>query len=187
LGRAFLLCPDSLDVNLLCYGKGIIDLDAEVPDSAFDLSVAEQELHRSQVASAPVDQGRLGSPQGMGTEEVRVQTDAGNPLGNKPGVLPRRHALSRTTSSGEKRFTGLLVGSPQIVIDRLPSLLGQLKLDGLPGLFLSHGRPIDCIPARCNVLDLESNDISAAQLAVDGQIEHRQVTSSSRNLELGAN
>jgi hypothetical protein len=30
---------------LFCYGKGIIDLDAEVPDGAFNLRVSEQELH----------------------------------------------------------------------------------------------------------------------------------------------
>jgi hypothetical protein len=30
---------------LFRYGEGIIDLDTEVPDSAFDLGVTEQELH----------------------------------------------------------------------------------------------------------------------------------------------
>jgi len=33
------LCPASSDVNLLRNGKGIIDLDAEVSDSALDLGV----------------------------------------------------------------------------------------------------------------------------------------------------
>jgi hypothetical protein len=33
------------DINLFRYGKGIIDLDAEVSDGAFDLGVPEQELH----------------------------------------------------------------------------------------------------------------------------------------------
>jgi hypothetical protein len=32
---ACLLCPGNSDVNLLRYGKGIIDLDAEVPDWCF--------------------------------------------------------------------------------------------------------------------------------------------------------
>jgi hypothetical protein len=43
-GGACLLCPGNSDVNLFRYGKGIIDLDAEVPDGAFDLCVPEQEL-----------------------------------------------------------------------------------------------------------------------------------------------
>jgi len=47
---------------LFCYGKGIIDLDAKVPDGAFDLSVPKHELHRAQIAGTPTDQGRLRSP-----------------------------------------------------------------------------------------------------------------------------
>jgi hypothetical protein len=31
-----------------------------------------------------------------------------------------------------------------------------------PGLFLTHGRPIDGIAIRSNVLDLESDDIAAS-------------------------
>ena len=57
--RTCRLCPGSSDVNLLRYGQGIIDLDAEVPDGAFDLCVTEQEPSGSQVAGAPVDQGYL--------------------------------------------------------------------------------------------------------------------------------
>jgi hypothetical protein len=59
-GRACLLCPGSSDVNLFRYGKGIIDLDAKVPDGAFDLGVTEQELHGPQIAGTSVDQGCLG-------------------------------------------------------------------------------------------------------------------------------
>ena len=59
-GRARLLCPGSSDVNLFRNGEGIIDLDTEVPDSAFDLGVTEQELHGSQIAGTSVDQGGLG-------------------------------------------------------------------------------------------------------------------------------
>jgi hypothetical protein len=59
-GGACLLCPGSSDVNLFRYGKGIIDLDAEVSDGAFNFGVAEQELHSSQITGAPVDQGCLG-------------------------------------------------------------------------------------------------------------------------------
>src|SRR5450631_4356630 len=38
-GGACLLCPGSSDINLFRYGKGIINLDAEVPDGAFNLSI----------------------------------------------------------------------------------------------------------------------------------------------------
>ena len=59
-GRACLLCPGSSDVNLFRNGEGIIDLDTEVPDSAFDLGVTKQELHGAQIAGTSVDQGCLG-------------------------------------------------------------------------------------------------------------------------------
>ena len=52
--------------------RGVIDLDAEVSDGAFDLGVAKQKLDCPEIASAPVDQGRLGSSEGMGAEPVRV-------------------------------------------------------------------------------------------------------------------
>jgi hypothetical protein len=40
---------------LLGYGERVVDLDAEISDSAFDLGVTEQELYGSQIASAPID------------------------------------------------------------------------------------------------------------------------------------
>jgi hypothetical protein len=57
----------------------------------------------------------------------------------------------------------------------------------LPGLLPSHRRPADCIFVRRNVLDPESDDVASPQLAVDGQIEHRQVAGSSLDLQLAAN
>jgi hypothetical protein len=51
-GRSCLLCPGNSDINLFCYGKGIIDLDAEVPDGAFDLGAAvPNERPRSRMVS----------------------------------------------------------------------------------------------------------------------------------------
>jgi hypothetical protein len=59
-GGACLLCPGNSDINLFRYGKGIIDLNATVPNGTFNLCVPEQELHGAQIAGTPVDQGRLG-------------------------------------------------------------------------------------------------------------------------------
>jgi hypothetical protein len=50
-----MLRPGSSDVNLFRNGEGVIDLDTEVPDSAFDLGVTEQELHGSQITSTSVE------------------------------------------------------------------------------------------------------------------------------------
>ena len=80
--------PGNSDIDLFRYGQGIIDLDAEVSDGAFDLGVAEQELDSPQIACASIDQGRLCPPEGMRSEDLWVQSDAGSPFGHKPRVLP---------------------------------------------------------------------------------------------------
>ena len=59
--------------------EGIVDLDTEVPNCAFDLGMAKQKLHCTQVASATVDQRRFGSAHGMCGEFAWVEANAGNP------------------------------------------------------------------------------------------------------------
>src|SRR6478672_8579358 len=44
------------DIDLFRYCQGIVDLDAEVPDRAFDLGMPEQELDGPEIARAPIDQ-----------------------------------------------------------------------------------------------------------------------------------
>ena len=45
MGRASPLCPGISDVDLFRYREGIINLNAEIPDGALDLGVAEQQLN----------------------------------------------------------------------------------------------------------------------------------------------
>ena len=45
-----------------------------------DLSMTEKQLYGSQIAGASIDQRRLGSAKRMSAEEVRIQTNASNPL-----------------------------------------------------------------------------------------------------------
>ena len=56
VGRACPLCPGISDINLFRYCQGIIDLDTEIPDRAFDLGMPEQKLDSPEVARPPVDQ-----------------------------------------------------------------------------------------------------------------------------------
>jgi hypothetical protein len=98
------------EVDLFRDGKCIVDLNAEIPDGALNFGVAEQELHSTQVTGPAVDQRRLCPPEGMGAEQVRVQSDAGNPLRQKPSELPRGHAVVQATWPREKELTCLLSG-----------------------------------------------------------------------------
>src|SRR6266478_5402052 len=63
-GRAIPLCPGSRsDINLFSYCESVVYLNAEIAHRAFNLLVPQQKLHGPQVASAAVDEGRLGSAQ----------------------------------------------------------------------------------------------------------------------------
>jgi hypothetical protein len=90
-----------------------------------------------------------------------------------------------SSASCEQELAGLFAGRPDVVIHRLAGLFRQFEPYRPSGLFLAYGRPIDGIAIRRNVLDLKSDDIAASELAVDGQIEHGQITRSLLDLELG--
>lgn len=62
------------DVDFVGDHYGVIDLDVDVTNGAVDFQMAEQELHRAQVASTLVNQHRLCSD----------ETDAGHPLLHQP-------------------------------------------------------------------------------------------------------
>jgi hypothetical protein len=42
---------------LFRYRQCIVDLDAEIPDRAFDLGMPEQQLDGSEISCPPIDQG----------------------------------------------------------------------------------------------------------------------------------
>jgi hypothetical protein len=67
-GRASPLCPGISDINLFRYCQGVIDLDAEIPDRAFDLGMPEQKLDSPEISRPPIDQGSFCAPQRMRPE-----------------------------------------------------------------------------------------------------------------------
>ena len=87
-------------------------------------------------------------------------------------------------SPDEQELARLLVGSTDVVINRLPGLLGHLEANRLTGLLLPDRGPIEGVSTGGNILDLESDNIATAQFAIDGKIEHGQVSRLSFDLEL---
>jgi hypothetical protein len=83
-GRAELVrsAPCISDINLFRYRQGVIDLDAEIQDRAFDLSVPKQELNGSEVACPAIDQGSFCAAQGMRPKQPRVEPNTADPLGD---------------------------------------------------------------------------------------------------------
>jgi hypothetical protein len=88
-------------------------------------------------------------------------------------------------ASREQELAGFFAGRPDVVVYRLAGLFRQFKPYGSPSLSLAHRRAVGTIAILSNILDLESNDIVASQLTVDGQIEQRQIAGSLLDLELG--
>lgn len=54
--------PECSDVDLLCNFQRVVYLNSEVPDRAFQLAVAQQNLDRPQVLRLLVDERCLGAP-----------------------------------------------------------------------------------------------------------------------------
>ena len=170
-GRARQLCPGSSDVDFLRDLYGVIDLDAEVANRALDLRVSEQKLYGPEIPGAPVDQRGLGSAQRVRAELQGIETNACDPLADEASILPRRKPAVGSTPAAEQKLSGMTACHPQILVDGLPSLLGQLEPDGPARLLLAHGRPVDGVAVGSHVIDPDRYDITAAQLAVDSEIE----------------
>ena len=99
--------------------------------------------------------------------------------------MPGGHAAVVITTATKQKLARFLASGFDVIIDGLPRLLCQLKPDGPTGLLLPYRRAIDRIPARRNVLDPKCDDIAAPQLAVDREIEHRQVARPPVHLQSG--
>ena len=110
---------------------------------------------------------------------------AAYPIGHETRILARRHALPWPPVPTEQKFARFLAEGSHVVVNGLPGLLGDFEPDRNARLFLPDGGAIDGVSMGRNVVDLESHDIAPAQLAVDGEIEYRQVTGASLDLQLG--
>src|ERR1035438_3109592 len=106
-GRACPLGPGISDINLFRYCQGVIDLDAEIPDRAFDLGMPEQELDGPEISRPPIDQGRFCPSKRMRPKQPWVQPDASDPLRYEPRILARCHVAVRTATAGEQELQGI--------------------------------------------------------------------------------
>jgi hypothetical protein len=121
----------------------------------------------------------------MRPKQPGVQSSASDPLRDKASILTGRHLASETTTAREKELARLFVGGLQVVVDGLPGLLAQFKSDRTPGFLLSDCCAIGGVAAGCNILYPDSDDVTAAKLAVDGQIEQGKVAHTTFDLQLG--
>jgi hypothetical protein len=68
------------EVCLLGEDQGVIHLDPEISDSAFQLRVVEQELTRAEIACALVDERDLRPAQAVGVIDGWIEPDQSYPV-----------------------------------------------------------------------------------------------------------
>jgi hypothetical protein len=186
-GRARQLCPGSSDIDFFSYFNRVVNLNAEIANSAFDLGVAKEQLDGAQIAGAPVDQSCFGSAKRVRTELQRVKTDAGDPPTDQPSVLPGRKSIRAIATSREQNVTALPGRHPQIIVESLAGLLSQFKADWATSLLLAHRRAVEGIAIRGHVINSNRNHVAASQLAIDSEVKQREVAPASLDLQLGSN
>jgi hypothetical protein len=105
------------DIDLLGYCQSVIDFDAQVAHGALDLGMAEQELHRSKIAGAAINQRSLGPSQRMGPKQAWIETDVVNPT--TLAVYQKTLQHKATLSRGVLRPVGL-TGTPNLFASERP-------------------------------------------------------------------
>ena len=70
-----------------------------------------------------------------------------------------------------------------MVVDRLPSLLGDFESDRPACLLLADRCPIHGVAVRGDILDFQAHNVAAPKLAIDRDIEERQIASSAGDLK----
>ena len=118
----------------------------------------------------------------MRPKQPRVQSNAADPLRYEARILAGRYAGVRAPTTCEQELAGPLVGGFQIIIDGLAGLLAQFKSDRPTGFLLTDRCAIRGISAGGDILDPDGDEITAAKLAVDCQIEPGEVASAAFNL-----
>ena len=79
---------------------------------------------------------------------------------NQAGVLPCCDAPASSTPAAKQEVARFSTGGADVVVDRLPSVIGDLESNRQAGLLLADRCSVDRISMRGNILDLERDDIA---------------------------
>jgi hypothetical protein len=101
----------------------------------------------------------------------RVQSDAADPLADKPSVLACRQMPIRAATAREQALAKLSAADPKVVVHRLPGHFCQLKAYRPTGLALPNVGAVSRVAVGCHIIDAKSNKIAAAQFAIDSEVE----------------
>jgi hypothetical protein len=82
--------------------QSVVDLHTEIPDGAFQLRVAQQELASAEITDLLVEQRDLLPTKAMGAVSGWVEPDERNPLIHQPCVLARTQVTAFLHAAGEQ-------------------------------------------------------------------------------------
>ncbi len=114
---------------------------------------------------------------------LRIEADAGHPLVHDSSVLPRRHVRPRADATREQKVLLAKAATDDPRSQGIPSVFRYLELHWTCGLLLNNHRRIAHAAGRRYVADCDGDQIAASELAVDCEIEERQIPFSARHLK----
>ena len=140
-----------LEIGLLGQNKGVIHLNAKIPDGAPQLRVAEQELTNAKVAGTFVSERHLGPAQAAGAVSSWIEAGEGNSLVHKSAVLPRRDMFAEIAPARKQPIAGPRAVLLQPSGNRIADRVGQLKRYRSASVLLKNDRSKSDAVAKVNV------------------------------------
>jgi hypothetical protein len=112
-----------------------------------------------------------------------IDAGAVRPSIDDAGVLSCRQMWLSPETAREQISALASVEGGEPLADSSTGLIGNLELHRPASLLLNDGRAIANSPASEHVIDPQPEEIAAPELAVDGEIEHREIAFSTLRLE----
>ena len=163
------------DLGSLSQLQSVLNIHAKVSDGAVDLSMAEKDLNGTKVTGCLVDDGGFRAPERMRSVILRRKTDTDYPLVHKAGVLPSAHVGHVVVPARENE---VVQGAAPALEPRAHCPSGrvyQLELDRSSGFLLNDDGAITNAPAGNYIPDSDTDHVTAAQLAINREVEQRTV------------
>ena len=163
--------------------RGHLHFDPEIADRTFKFRVPQQELTGSEVAGFLVKQRDLRPSHAVGAVGGRIQANERNPLVDEPRVLSRAEVGSCLHPAWKQPVLCCEPLRLDPLGERSSSLFGHFELNGPTRFPLKNDDPTLHTVGREYIADLQRDEVAAAQLAVQSQVEQREITSLACNLE----
>ena len=130
----------SLYLGAFRKGERVLYVDAEVPNGAFDLRMAEQDLNGAQITCLLVNDGRLGSAQRMRPVILPAQPDPDDPFIDESSILAGADMIGLIGLIGPARKGEVIERASstfKVSENAATGRLKELELNGPTGLRLS--------------------------------------------------